>query len=111
MSITVQNVAAWLKMNKGADTDANLDLVVKATNAFVESLPDKPVKTLEGGKTVWADQTVFGATMLAARLYNRRNSTQGIESISELGTSYVSRYDPDLARMLRIDNFQMPRVG
>ena len=46
--------------------------------------------------------------MLTARLHRRRNSAAGIEAMTELGATYVSRYDNDIARLLRIDSFQTP---
>lgn len=104
-------VATWLDLKNAGQGDAYLDLVVKATNAFIEGLPDKPVTLDAEGETVWSDSTVLAGIMLGARLYNRRNSANGIESFSEAGTSYVSRYDSDISRMLRIDGYKMPRVG
>lgn len=53
----------------------------------------------------------LGALMLAARLHRRRNSSTGVESVSEVGATYVSRYDNDLDRQLRIGAWLPPRVG
>lgn len=90
--------AAWGKVPGGAD-EAMRDCA-RAAVAFVGSLPS--------GRAPWTDTVALGATMLTARLYRRRNSPAGIESMTELGTSYVSRYDSDIARMLRIDAFMGP---
>lgn len=59
----------------------------------------------------WPAGVKLGAVMLAARLYRRRNSVNGVESFSDMGTSYVSRYDTDLDRQLRINNWTPPRIG
>ena len=57
------------------------------------------------------EPTRLGVTMLAARWYRRRLSPAGIEAITDTGASYVARTDPDIARLLRIDQHQIPRVG
>ena len=44
-------------------------------------------------------------------VHRRRNSPNGVESFSDMGTSYVSRYDSDLDRQLRINAWTPPRVG
>ena len=46
--------------------------------------------------------------MLAARLYRRRNSPNGLETITADGVAYVARYDSDIAAMLATD---YPTVG
>lgn len=50
------------------------------------------------------------AVMLAARLVRRRNSPAGIESFA-MSVTYVSRYDPDIARALHADAWAHPAVG
>lgn len=94
-----------------------LDLCVQAVNSYVASLPDISVDVtidvLADGTTVesttWADDTVLGATMLAARLYERRDSRGGVINVGE-AASFVSRYDSDISRLLRIDSFAKGKV-
>jgi hypothetical protein len=50
------------------------------------------------------------AVMLAARLVRRRNSPGGVESFGE-SVTYVSRYDPDIARALHSGLWALPGVG
>lgn len=50
----------------------------------------------------------LGAVMLAARWYARRSSSQGIASFGDFGPAYVSRTDPDIAQLLRLNR---PGVG
>lgn len=102
--ITPQDVADWLKL--GAP-DAVVNQSTAAVVAFVDELPTAPRDT-DGA---WTAQTNLAATMLAARLVRRRNSPSGVEALTESGASYVSRYDPDVARMLRLDAFVPPQVG
>ena len=90
--------AAWIKLPGGADEA--MRACAQAAVSFVGSLPS--------GRAPWTDTVALGATMLTARLYRRRNSPAGIEALTDLGTSYVSRYDSDIARMLRIDAFMGP---
>lgn len=107
--ITNAQVADYLDLKRGA-TDPHLGRVVDATNALVTALPDKNTVTVYGVEQ-WAADTQLGAVMLAARLYTRRNSPNGIEAMSDGGATYVSRYDSDIARMLKIDQHALPRVG
>lgn len=59
----------------------------------------------------WPPGVKLGALMLGARLYRRRNSSTGVESVGgDLGT-YVSRFDSDLDRQLQINKWSPPAVG
>lgn len=91
--------ATWAKLT--GPTDSALVDCAAAVLALVEALPGGTVDP-------WGAETTLGAVMLTARLYRRRNSPAGIESLTEMGATYVSRYDSDIARLLRIDAFQGP---
>jgi hypothetical protein len=54
---------------------------------------------------------VSGASMLVARLYQRRNSPLGYEQVGDLSAVYVSRNDPDLAMLLQLGSWRGPQVG
>lgn len=110
--ITADLIAKYLDLKQGA-SDPYLPPIVDAVNSLVTRLPDINLKpdADDPSKLIWAADTVLGATMLGARLYTRRNSPNGIEAMSEAGATYVSRYDSDIARMLRIDGHELPRVG
>lgn len=96
--ITAEQVAAHVKLPA---TDTHLELVVNAVNSMVT----------EWHGTEWPSGVELGAIMLAARLHRRRNSSAGVESFSDLGATYVSRYDADLDRQLRINSWSFPQVG
>lgn len=101
---------AWLAIPEGStgpDVDA-AGPVAAAVAAFVAGLPSI---RLEADGTTWAPQTVLGATMLAARLIRRRNSPAGVEAFSDTGATYVSRHDPDVSLMLRIEKHAAPMIG
>lgn len=108
--ITAKDVADYLDLKQGA-ADPHVQNPVDATNALVSRLPDINKELDLQGVEVWAADTKLGAIMLAARLYTRRNSPNGIEALNEGGATYVSRYDSDIARMLNIDQHAYPRVG
>lgn len=55
-------------------------------------------------------ETYQAAVMLAARLVRRRNSPGGVETFGE-SITYVSRYDPEIARALRQGIYALPGVG
>jgi hypothetical protein len=49
--------------------------------------------------------------MLAARLVRRRNSPAGVEAFTEMGPTYVSRFDPDVDRLLGMGPYRPLVVG
>lgn len=106
------DIAGWLSPNKTVAPDQHMQLCASAVEALIGTLPDAPLKAPdETGHRAWTDQTKLAAIMLGARLYRRRNSANGIEAMSADGASYVSRYDSDISRLLRIDGNTRPRVG
>jgi anti-sigma factor RsiW len=98
---TTAAVAAHLSMNPGdADVLAKLEATVAAVNALVPRLATTPPEARE-----------LGATMLAARLYRRRNSPEGVATFAAEGAVYVQRNDPDVALLLGIGSYAPPVVG
>lgn len=104
---SLELVKAWRKIDDTRD-DANLQLVVAAVNSQVRSwrVSDDAL-----GLESWPEGIVAGATMLAARLFARRNSASGVEAFSSDGAVYVSRSDPDIAQLLKLGSWQRPSVG
>lgn len=96
--ITTAQVATHLKLS---GPDEHLEIIVDAVNGMVAEW--------HGDK--WPAGVDLGAIMLAARLHRRRNSAAGVETFSDMGASYVSRYDADLDRQLRINGWTTPVVG
>jgi len=114
--ITAQQVSDWLGGvgTPAATDDPNLKQCVAATNALVAGLPTiatVPDPDDPDAPPGWADQTITGAIMLAARLVRRRNSPAGVEALLDSGPAYVSRYDSDISRMLRLDRWTPPQIG
>lgn len=77
----------------GAADEAHADRCVAAAVEFVERHVPLPA-------TGYGPSVELGAVMLAARWYARRGSPQGVVGYSDLGAAYVSRTDPDVARLL-----------
>ena len=92
---------------KCAVPDADHRLCAAAVAALIDSFPQVP-RTPEGEYTA---AVKHAAIMYVARLHRRRNSPTGIEQVTDIGSSYVARYDPDIARALRIDSYTPPRIG
>ncbi|MBF0808514.1 hypothetical protein E4U03_07815 [Rothia nasimurium] len=103
-SITGQSISKWLGASA---TDEEMEVIASSVTSYVNSLPSIDRDT-EGN---WAATTLLGATMLGARLYKRRASPNGIESFAEIGNTYISRYDSDIARLLHIEAFRKPLVA
>ena len=123
--LDVADVKAQLRI-MGADT-ADDDLVGRCSAAVEPQVqrarpdqrvyhdpdaPNPPDPPPPGWPVVYTpDAEVYqAAVMLAARLVRRRNSPGGIESFGE-SVTYVSRYDPDIARALHSGSWALPGVG
>lgn len=108
---TLAGVAVWLDQSDDAGAAAprpQLGMVVSATNVWVRRLHPG---TVVDGEPAWDADVVLGATMLAGRLWRRRDSPAGVETFAGDGAVYVQRNDPDVAMMLRIGAYAPPRVG
>lgn len=103
-----------------AARDARLAVRVNAVNLWVRQLaiasdsltfgtPAYP--TAPGPPPQWPDYVTLGGTMLAARLWRRKDSPSGVEAFTDQGAVYVSRNDPDVAQLLGIGTFTPPVVG
>lgn len=92
---------SWQEADLGdADKLARLDPIVAAVNVLVPRMATTP-----------AEACTVGATMLAARLWRRRNSPEGVATFTADGAMYVQRNDPDIAMLLGIGAYAPPVVG
>lgn len=99
--LTAEELQNYLHLQ--GDYSRELNEVLLAVVSLVESY--------HGDQMEWPEHIRLGAKMLAARVYRRRNSPAGVESIGELGPVYVQRNDPDLAQLLKIGRYAVPKVG
>ena len=97
-----EQVAAMLSLPA---EDPELPGVVAAANSLVcvwlSPAPDGE----------WAAHHRYGATLLAARFYRRKDSPAGFQMQGMEAAVYVSRNDPDIAQLLGLGAFAPPRVG
>ena len=108
MPTTVDRVKTWLHLPL-ADTadDPLVQDCVDAVNGWVGRLPW--IAALSD-PLLWGDQADQGATMLAARLYRRRNTPSGVEGMGD-AVVYLPRRDSDVDMLLRVGSYAMPTVG
>jgi hypothetical protein len=103
---TAAAVAAWLSKEHGdTATLEQLAPTVAAVNRIVRRwlTPD--------ADGVWGADHVHGAVMLAARLWRRRRSPDGVAAFAGDTVAYVSRNDPDVAMLLQLGPYAPPVVG
>jgi len=108
---TVEAVKAHLSITDATD-DGALAPVVGAVNYLIRHLPvasTAKAETVEAA--VWPADVKLGATLLAARLWRRRNSPEGVAAFGADGPVYVQRNDPDVAMMLALGDWARPGVG
>lgn len=94
-----------------SEDDELLD-VIAATNAVVRSWRCAQVGE---GLDDWDDPKCAavrrGSVMLAARLYRRKDTPDGVATFGADGPVYVQRNDPDIAMLLGIGAYAKPSVG
>ena len=109
------DVATWLQLTPNTGQSELLAMCAAAVEPQVQAYrPDRwvvaePVPpATELVRTYVPDAEVYQAgIMLAAKLYRRRNSPAGIEAFAD-SVAYVSRYDPEVERFLRSQNWRRP---
>lgn len=77
------------------------------SEAFIGGLP--PVDEREDIKWPW--RLTQGASMLAGRIFTRRNSIEGVVTFGVEGVAYVQRNDPEIAQLLNLGQNRIPKVG
>lgn len=107
-AVTVPEVAEWLRLPDGVDVDV-LQNACDATSVWVNRLPC----VVDGLATDddWTADIRLGAVMLAARLYRRRNSPSGIDTITDAGAVYLPRRDADVDTLLRLNEYNPPATA
>lgn len=78
--------------------------VVEAVRTLVPTWRERPAAG-------WAAHHHLGATMLAARLYRRKDSPGGMAEFGTEGAAYVSGNWPDVAMLLGLANYAVGRPG
>lgn len=111
---TPELVKAHLGITDNAD-DAAISGVVGAVNAKVQTFPVAAIADTDPAPGDWSDPAfahiVQGAVLLAARLFRRRNSPDGVTAIDSASPAYIARTDPDVALLLQIGDNVAPAVG
>ena len=95
--------------------DGLIDTYVGATNALVRGLPVTDKANTDPAPADWAGVDlagiVLGANQLAARLYRRKDSAEGVSAIGSASPVFVMRDDPDVAQLLEVGPYERPSVG
>jgi hypothetical protein len=100
------DVAAWMDRDAAdAPLLGKLELPAAAASMFVQRLHNP------GPDGEWDAAKRLGATMLAGRLYRRRNSAEGVATFTTDGAVYVQRNDPDIALLLELGPYARPVVA
>jgi len=106
MPTTVDRVRTFLGLTpaRPVDDQALADAVAGANDAVTAWRSDLPAD--DGSATViWPARADTAATLLAARLYGRRGSVQGIAAFQEVGVLLIPQ-DPDVKALLELGPFQ-----
>ena len=111
--MTVEGVANYLGMRPVPDPSSpdgiHLQAAVDAANAMAPRLC--PAIRALVPPAPWPADAYQGMLMLAGRLWERRNSVAGVQAFTEMGPSYVARYDPDIERLLGVGPWLPPAVA
>lgn len=101
--LTEQDVINWMGLTQDVEALAS---IVPAVNRLVEDLAN--IDREEDG--TWSGTTRLGATLLAARLYKRKDTASGMTGGVD-GALYVARFDSDIDRLLHLGAFRKPIIG
>ncbi len=109
---TIERVVNQLRLKGGVDAlsvDDLADMVdtVAAVNGWVRTLP---IADGSRGAEAWPANVGRGSTMLAARLWRRRDTTGGIYSAGDIVPVFVHQRDPDVALLLNLGDYGKPSV-
>ncbi|MFE6404779.1 hypothetical protein [Streptomyces alboflavus] len=108
--ITVEEVAGYLgiPLPDPASPDGQaLAVAVRGVNALVPGTVPR-VRELDPAAD-WPDDVMTAALMMGARVFTRRRSPTGVAAYTEAGgPAYVSRWDPDLERLLQVGKWAPP---
>lgn len=95
--------------------EERLDDIVAAVNDFVRGLriagKAQRATQEEADAAPWPARITEGATMLAGRLWRRKDTPGGVAVLGDGGPVYVRRNDPDVALLLQLGEHGKPAVG
>lgn len=100
--VSPERLIAFSSLNVPVDDPDLVDLC-DAVDEFVRGLPAVVQFVDPMNEATWPARYSLGARMLAARLWRRRNSPEGVASFTGEGVIYVRRNDPDIAEQLRLN--------
>lgn len=101
--VTPARLIEFGRLAVAADDPELVDLC-DAVDEFVRGLPSVLMFVdADPALADWPRRYALGARMLAARLWKRRNSPEGVASFTGEGVVYVRRTDPDVAEQLRLN--------
>ena len=86
-----------------------LERTVTAVNSWLGD-PDTGVLDQPASGAEWPAHLKHGATMMAATVWRRRATPDGVAAFGDL-TAFVQRHDPDANRLLGIGPYRIPKVG
>lgn len=101
MTTTAAAVAGQLSLDAADDTVLErLAPTVAAVNAFVTR-----------AASTSTEERALGATMLAARVWRRRQTPEGVATFTDTGMIGVARSDPEVWMLLGLGSWAPPVVG
>lgn len=100
--VTPERLIAFSSLNVAPDDVELVDLCA-TVDEFVRGLPSVMTFVDPLSEAAWPYRYKLGARMLAARLWRRRNSPEGVAAFTGEGVVYVRRTDPDVADLLRLN--------
>lgn len=108
----IDRVVNYARIKGGVDGLSAADLIemndtVDSINEWARGLP---VADGARGLTVWPPNIVKGSTMMAGRLWRRRDTNGGIYSAGDTVPIFVHTRDPDVALLLKLGDYGKPSV-
>lgn len=106
MPVTVDAVKTHLGLQPASTVDA------AAMQQAVDAVNAAAVRILGvDAAGPWTADVDEGGVLLAARVYGRRGSVSGVAGFADLGVAYIARFDPDVAWLWGIGDYQSPVIA
>lgn len=117
--LPLPTVLAHVGVDAGSAQELDADRARLAAAAYVERTRPDLLKGYDDNGDGTIDRYVYEPTrdvahaglLLAARLFARRGTPQGLASFGEFGPGAILRLDPDVERLLGVGRHARPRVG
>lgn len=110
MTVTVPDVVEWANLKSTTPAaDRSLQRCLDAVTVHFTNHYDNKPNDNSSDPDDWTADIDLAVIMQTFRLYKRRGSPEGVAGFDDLGIITITRFDPDIAKLL--DDYMLPAIG